>query len=486
MLSTRLFCNLGYRSCSTFSSVLTVGKKYPLADAKSKQSAEPDQDGHSVSVYDMKQDKQVDLSSNPPGCDEGLSNSYQQSGHEASDRREYVTSSKKYKGDRTKQWKTDEWREEGSYHRIDRNQSKQRKPWKHNRWDEQDSGQWDSIGTSWNKSGSAWDSCESQWHKLSKPSKKSAGQRNRPSHKVHHSYSQWDQNPNNMHLRKHVEDQPTTHSQSSPDQPPDRPRGKRLRKKEKLGFIESESAPVVPDAEQLLYGLHPVSLALAAGRREVRRVYHRADARASEGRLSRVLTECAVRGVGTVPLPAAQLDRIAGGTGVHQGVCARVTPLRPRSTDELLVQAGCPPLAGEPPSTTQVDGQRTSASNFWSVETDVMASEGESQRPDDTDRRLPVSTDPGAVRSETEPPVRDPDQEKKTEVSSPEATAISDRPAHRRRVWLMLDRVHDPMNFGSIIRSSYFLGVDAVIIPDKHRSVAESIWFVNRLTADVS
>ncbi|KAF0312872.1 rRNA methyltransferase 1, mitochondrial [Amphibalanus amphitrite] len=154
------------------------------------------------------------------------------------------------------------------------------------------------------------------------------------------------------------------------------PVGKRLRKKEKLGFIESEPAPARPGDRQMLYGLHPVSLALSAG-----------------------------------------LRQMAGGTGVHQGVCARVTPLLPRPVDELLVRTGYPPLGTPPPPT---------------------AAAGE-QEPD------------GGPTS-----------------GSADDTVEAERPGRRRRLWLMLDRVQDPMNFGSIIRSSYFLGVDAIIIPDKN------------------
>ncbi|XP_037090967.1 rRNA methyltransferase 1, mitochondrial-like [Pollicipes pollicipes] len=179
--------------------------------------------------------------------------------------------------------------------------------------------------------------------------------------------------------------------------PSDKPRGKKLRKKDKLGFIESELVDGDEDQVQVLYGLHPVQLALAAGRRTVHRVYHRQEA--TSGRLSRLLAECAARGVGTVPLPVTQLDTIARGTGVHQGVCARVGPLRPRPVSELLTELGYPPVATDP---------------------DKLEASGE-------------------------------------------------RTAHRRRLWLLLDRVQDPMNFGSILRSSYFLGVDAILIPDKNR-----------------
>ena len=481
MLSTRLLCNLGYRSCSTFSSVLTIGKKFPLSNAKSDQPVEPDQDVPNYGMNKTKQHvQQIDLPKGPDGWSGGLSGSVRQSTYAASDESRDADIARRYQRDRADHWRTDAgWREQGSFNRAGRDQFKQHRSWRRNKskWDEHDSGKSGSVSTSWTQSGDAWDSDESQWRTLSKPSKKSAGQNNRPSHVVH-----WDQSHNSLQHKKRYQGEP---SQNTAYRSPDKSRGKRSRKKEKLGFIEYEPASVAADTEQLLYGLHPVSLALTAGRRQILRVYHRADAApSSTGRLSRLLTECAARGVSTVPLPAAQLDRIASGTGVHQGVCARVTPLRPRPIDELLAQAGCPPLTGDPPpaAAAKGDDQKTAAPSFWSVEVGVMGSEEESKTLGEKDakRQAPVSAESEAEgRQDTLPSdgvTADPG--KWTEAGPAGVTPVSERPAHRRRVWLLLDRVQDPMNFGSIIRSSYFLGVDAIIIPDKDRSVTDSTYLI--------
>ena len=483
MLSIRfiLLHNLEFRSCSTFSSVLTLGKKSQLSGADSHETAESDQDDNSLTNFDATKGnkqhhfKQVgnDINTHPSDEDSPISLQY---GACNSPKIRYARDDRKSRGSKRDKWNIGiDWREKGGFGEAGKGHlEQQHRPWKQgkSKWYEQVSARWNSSASRWDSSDGDRNSEANQWQRLPKHSSKSSNYNQTLNQKLQHPLSQVDQNQN---FSQHKALADGSSSESSFYQPRDKPRGKRLRKKEKLGFIESEPEPAVPGAEQLLYGLHPVSLALTSGLRQVRRVYHRADAGPSNGRLSRVLAECAARGVTTVPLPAAQLDRIAGGTGVHQGVCARVTPLPPRSMDELLARAGCPPLTGGLLLTADVRGQKTAATEFWSVETDLTGSQGEGEMLDvkDTGRQLAVSANSETGRAaETEPPaIITPESEKQTDVSPAEGTAVT---ALRRRVWLMLDRVQDPMNFGSIIRSSYFLGVDAVIIPDKNRSVADS------------
>lgn len=40
------------------------------------------------------------------------------------------------------------------------------------------------------------------------------------------------------------------------------------------------------------------------------------------------------------------------------------------------------------------------------------------------------------------------------------------------QLWLYLDRIHDPMNFGAVLRSAYFMGVDRVLASSEHRFVS--------------
>ena len=39
----------------------------------------------------------------------------------------------------------------------------------------------------------------------------------------------------------------------------------------------------------------------------------------------------------------------------------------------------------------------------------------------------------------------------------------------KKLLWLFLDRIQDPMNFGAILRTCHFMGVDSVVTTNKER-----------------
>ena len=461
------------KSCSTFSSVLTLENR----EVDHSKSSQQRKDGNIVtsgnaSKYEQTTRSQMDIG-----------------------RGSKFDTKKFHKRSKTDAWRTGNgWRGQAGSYKNNKDQWDHPRAFKHkNSWDNQDSS--NSSTSRWDRSrtGGEWDSDADMWQKLNKPSKKSFHNKQRSGDKSGHPDSHWYQDKNSSQ-----QDSSKPHRHSTSDWSHSKPRGKRLRKKEKQGFIESESAPSSADEEQLLYGLHPVQLALSAGLREVHRVYHRADTAPAGGRLARLVAECAARGVSTVPLPPLQLDALASGTGVHQGVCARVSPLAPLSVDQLLAGAGCPPLTGRqaPPAGAEKRGEADT--DFWCVEAGVMGSDrgdipspsvrnsdrqladssltsaydGQLPESSGSDRQLPESSGSGVKPLQVSVPTRlASDPEVRPAGGPPEEAVEGERLARRRKVWLMLDRVQDPMNFGSIIRSSYFLGVDAIIIPDKNRSV---------------
>jgi len=52
----------------------------------------------------------------------------------------------------------------------------------------------------------------------------------------------------------------------------------------------------------------------------------------------------------------------------------------------------------------------------------------------------------------------------------PELKELPDRNPHRNQLWVGIDGVTDPQNFGSLIRSCYFFGASGVFIPKKNSS----------------
>lgn len=89
----------------------------------------------------------------------------------------------------------------------------------------------------------------------------------------------------------------------------------------------------------MIFGIHPVREALAAG--EVERLLVQADA--SGGRLGELISRARGLGVDIRHEPKARLDQLANGT-LHQGIAALVAGRRLYSLEDLLAGRDHPPL----------------------------------------------------------------------------------------------------------------------------------------------
>ena len=91
---------------------------------------------------------------------------------------------------------------------------------------------------------------------------------------------------------------------------------------------------------EILYGVHAVQEALAAGRREIIEIC--ADRRqAAAGRLQAILSAAEKRGIAVRPVDADRLVSMAGASG-HQGVAARVSAYGAHDFAGVLDVAGRP------------------------------------------------------------------------------------------------------------------------------------------------
>ncbi len=90
----------------------------------------------------------------------------------------------------------------------------------------------------------------------------------------------------------------------------------------------------------VLYGIHPVEEAMAAGRRNIVTLY--TTARPS-GRIRRIADRAAA---GRIPVEVLSADRLKtlAGTPAHQGVCARVSAFAFADTDQLLAADMAAPI----------------------------------------------------------------------------------------------------------------------------------------------
>jgi 23S rRNA (guanosine2251-2'-O)-methyltransferase len=90
-----------------------------------------------------------------------------------------------------------------------------------------------------------------------------------------------------------------------------------------------------PDTH-ILYGIHPIAEAIAAGRRKVSKLY--VSPRPSE-RITRIATQAKSR---HIPMEITPVDRLRSmaGTKSHQGICARVSDFVFSDIQRLLASAG--------------------------------------------------------------------------------------------------------------------------------------------------
>ena len=84
---------------------------------------------------------------------------------------------------------------------------------------------------------------------------------------------------------------------------------------------------------EILYGIHPVSEALSAGRRRIFEIYRVKDKKA--GRLGPIVSMAESRGISLQSIRSEEIEGMAGPV-VHQGVAARVSPYPLTALTDIL------------------------------------------------------------------------------------------------------------------------------------------------------
>lgn len=156
---------------------------------------------------------------------------------------------------------------------------------------------------------------------------------------------------------------------------------------------ESESCTL---RGEILYGIHPVYLALYAQRRKIHKLYYKKGLEANNSKINEILELCCQRNVEINELNPSQFKQHLKGDKVHQGIYCRASHLSLEELKEEEIQAS---------SMINVTGEAS-----------------------DSGERRKASL-----------------------------------------LWLYLDQIHDPMNFGAILRSAYYFGVDKIITSKEHR-----------------
>lgn len=156
---------------------------------------------------------------------------------------------------------------------------------------------------------------------------------------------------------------------------------------------------------EIIYGVYPVLFALKAERRRINYILYKKGSEMRNKKIREILEIAQERNIKLQSLVGVQFRSLFRGDQVHQGICCDATPL---SFEELQIE----------PSNKMI-------------------------KPDENTN----STD---------------------EVNSVEFQTEITSDNHQQKpfqLWLYLDRIQDPMNFGAILRSAYFMGVDKVLTP---------------------
>lgn len=164
-------------------------------------------------------------------------------------------------------------------------------------------------------------------------------------------------------------------------------------------------------AGEIIFGIYPVLLALNAKRRKLHCLFYKKGLEDRSERIKEILDvgrkqNIKIHGLGTI-----QFKQILKGDQVHQGICCDASPLPFEELHDEHYSHLIKPIS------------------------DIAC--GDSTKEEDS-----LEGQPGALTMES--------REKANQL------------------WLYLDRIHDPMNFGAVLRSAYFMGVDKVLTSEEN------------------
>lgn len=147
--------------------------------------------------------------------------------------------------------------------------------------------------------------------------------------------------------------------------------------------------------DDIIYGIHPVYLAVCTQRRKIYKLYYRKGIEANNSKINEILDLCHQRNVEIIGLEPSQFGKYLKSDKVHQGIYCKASRLLIEKLEEEEIQASSM-------INRTVEG---------------------------------------------------------FELGERKRTSL---------LWLYLDQIQDPMNFGAILRSAYYFGVDRIITSNEH------------------
>lgn len=163
---------------------------------------------------------------------------------------------------------------------------------------------------------------------------------------------------------------------------------------------------------EIIFGIYPVLLALNAERRKLHCLFYKKGSEGRSERIREILDIGLKQNIKIYGLDIAQFKKLLRGDEVHQGICCDASRLPFEELQDEHFSQFIKPISDS------VNVNSTKEDDSLECQPGIMALEN---------REKP------------------------------------------HQLWLYLDQIHDPMNFGAVLRSAYFMGVDKVLTSESHR-----------------
>lgn len=220
---------------------------------------------------------------------------------------------------------------------------------------------------------------------------------------------------------------------------------------------------------EIIFGIFPVLLAVQAKRRTIHQLIYKSESGNTSAKIQNILNMAQNQDVPTVSLKPSEFKQIFQGDQVHQGVCCDASPL-----PFLTLNEDYPEEEGEGGHGKQnEDGVKESRHQREGKKDSQLAEDpnqkGEDNRQGEEEAKSRL-TERMKHQREEEQESQQKGEEDRYITQAVEKNKQSQQENHQagierrqQKLWLYLDQIQDPMNFGTVLRSAYFMGVDRVL-----------------------
>lgn len=226
---------------------------------------------------------------------------------------------------------------------------------------------------------------------------------------------------------------------------------------------------------EIIFGIFPVLLAVQAKRRTIHQLIYKSESGNTSAKIQNILSLAEKQDVPTVSLKPSEFKQIFQGDQVHQGVCCDASSL-----PFVILDEDYPEEEGEDGHGKQnEDGGKEIRHQREGVKDSQQANESKNQKREDNRQEEEEGKSRMTERMKHQREEKQESQQKGEEdryitqavekENQSQQENLQAGTERRQKLWLYLDQIQDPMNFGTVLRSAYFMGVDRVLTSEASR-----------------